>query len=254
MALAGTQKLFNEKMTNDLFVHLQPVTTRSLSDTLLDQLIDMIMDGTLKPGYVFPNENVMCDQLKIGRSTLRETYKALMALGFITRSKTGTTVNDTQQIITSVPLNYIFKNTSLDDIDEFRQMLETESCYLAAERATPQQIGELEGILRHMKDNRDDIEALTKDDIRFHLAVANASGNALLRKTLMAIVNEIEDSAYSGYYMETGSIDRSIHFHEQICSAIAAHDQHRARTSMRTHIKDIYIVLRLLQDKKASQR
>jgi GntR family transcriptional repressor for pyruvate dehydrogenase complex len=234
----------NEKITDNMFQILKPITSRGLSDTLLDRLVDMIMDGTLDPGYVFPNENIMCDRLNVGRSTLRETYKALMALGFITRSKKGTVVNETRHIICSVPLNFMFKNSNLNDIDVFRQMLETETAYLAADRADNEQIDEMHVIIEQMKQRADDIESLAEDDISFHLAIATASCNSLLTNTLTAVMNEIKNSASAGFYADTSLISRSIHFHEQILGAIVAHDKRQARITMRAHIKDIYIVLR----------
>ena len=43
----------------------------------------MITNGQLPAGYMMPNENVVSEQLGIGRSTLREAYTALAVFGFI---------------------------------------------------------------------------------------------------------------------------------------------------------------------------
>ena len=58
----------NQQMTSDLYNNLSEVTKRSLTGTLLERLIDMIMNETLKPGYTFPNENDLCRQLGISRT------------------------------------------------------------------------------------------------------------------------------------------------------------------------------------------
>jgi len=235
-----------DKTTEQLFENLQFLASRGLSDALLDNLVDMILNGTLPPGYEFPNENVMCSNLNIGRSTLRETYKALVALGFIIRSKRGTTVNKTRELISSVPLNYVVRNSNLDDLDDFRQMLETETAYLAAQNATDEQISEIRRILDYMRESTDDLDALTEGDTSFHLAIANASHNTMMINTMTAVLSEIKTSAHSGYYSDASSIDRSIHFHAQIYDAIRERDKNRARIAMRAHIKDIYIVLRTM--------
>lgn len=236
----------NDQMTSAMYSHLGEVTKKSLSSTLLDNLIEMIMNETLKPGYAFPNENDMCRQLGIGRGTLREVYAALSAMGFITRSKSGTTVNPTRQIIASVPLRYLFRHSDLDEIMEYRIMLETQTAFLSAKYADDAIIQELEGILGEMKHNgSSDVNRLSQLDINFHFTIAMASNNSLLKNTLAAVTNELERSSYSGYYIDPKTtIANSIMYHEQVLAAIRDHDQKRARQAMRAHIMDIYTVLR----------
>lgn len=246
MVNKNSKELLNQQMTDDLFSGIKNIAKQSITYVLLDRLIDMIMDETLKPGYTFPNENEMCKQLGIGRSTLRETYTALMAMGFITRTKAGTTVNDRMSIASAIPLRYIFKKSEINDIMDFRSMLESQTAYLAAQRANDSYIEEMQNILNKMKHcaENNDIDSLSKLDFDFHLTIALASGNPLLSKTLSAIATELEHSAYSGYHLDPSIIDKSLEFHQNILDAIIAHDPSQAKLAMRTHIKDIYTVFR----------
>lgn len=245
MPNSNTEKLLKQRMTDDLFSTLGSITRKSLSYTLLEKMMDMITDGTLKPGFTFPNENEMCKQLGVSRSTLRETYTALMAMGFITRTKAGTRVNNNAQIISSVPLNYMFKKSELQYIYEFRSMLETQCAQLAAKRADDVSIQQLADIIDEMrvKGEEHDIDALTKLDLKFHSQIAAASGNPLLKNTLIAVTNEYENSAYAGYCLDQSIIDQSINFHENIYKAIKARDPELARIRMQSHINNIYQVL-----------
>lgn len=235
----------NQQMTSDLYNNLSEVTKRSLTGTLLERLIDMIMNETLKPGYTFPNENDLCRQLGIGRSTLREAYTALSAMGFISRTKSGTTVNSRRQIVSSVPLRYLLRFSDLDEIMEYRIMLETQTAFLAAKYADDTTISEMENIIREMKENHgSDVARLSQLDINFHFTIAMASNNSLLKNTLVAVTNELERSSYSGYSVNPETtIANSISYHEQILEAIREHDQKRAKRAMRNHVKDIYKVL-----------
>lgn len=235
----------NQQMTSDLYNNLSEVTKRSLTGTLLERLIDMIMNETLKPGYTFPNENDLCRQLGIGRSTLREAYTALSAMGFISRTKSGTTVNSRRQIVSSVPLRYLLRFSDLDEIMEYRIMLETQTAFLAAKYADDTTILEMENIIREMKENHgSDVARLSQLDINFHFTIAMASNNSLLKNTLVAVTNELERSSYSGYSVNPETtIANSIFYHEQILEAIREHDQKRAKRAMRNHVKDIYKVL-----------
>ena len=48
----------------------------SMTDLIFKRISNLILEGKLSEGYVFPNETVMCEELGVGRSTLREAYKA----------------------------------------------------------------------------------------------------------------------------------------------------------------------------------
>lgn len=235
-------RLSNSGDTDNLFASLNILSHQSLTYTLLDKIIDLIMDETLPPGYAFPNENVMCKELGIGRSTLRETYSALSAMGFITRSKTGTTVNDRNRIVTSMPLRYIFKNSELNDAMDFRIMLESHAADLAGQKADETAISEMQYLIDEMQ-RTTDVAKLSNLDFNFHLSIATASKNVLLRNTLIAIAGEMERSTYSGYMLGENVVENSIAFHLSILDAIKQHDGTLAKHRMRTHIRDIYTVL-----------
>ena len=63
-----------------------------MSDMVYEKISMLIQNGDIPEGYVFPNEAVLCEQLAIGRSTIREAYKALELSGYVTRTKRGTIV------------------------------------------------------------------------------------------------------------------------------------------------------------------
>lgn len=243
MRQLGKDKKSNKLMSKKIIKNLTSLSNRSISDTLLNKLIDMIMDGTIEPGYVFPNENAMCEQLNIGRSTLRETYKALMVLGYITRTKTGTYVNDNDQIIASTPIDSMMKKSDLRDLWEFREMLEVEAAGLAAERATDLGLSSLQGIVDKMKQNSTDIKFLTQSDGKFHYGIIEMSENALIKNTMIAVTSGMEKTAYSGYQNDVSIINHSIIAHQKIIDALKTRDKRLARAAMRAHINEIYRTL-----------
>lgn len=87
-------------MTNE--INLQQLmgfeTQKNVSDRLYQKISELIMSGELQEGYTFPNETVLCEQLSVGRSSLREAYKALELSGYVTRTKKGTVVNSRTSI------------------------------------------------------------------------------------------------------------------------------------------------------------
>ena len=95
----------NEQMTTELYKQLGTVSKKTITSTLLDNLIEMIMnENPSGPTTPFQTKTTMCAQLGVSRSSLREAYTALAAMGFIRRTKSGTTVNPMRQIVASIPL------------------------------------------------------------------------------------------------------------------------------------------------------
>ena len=92
----------------------------NISQNLFQRFKELITNGQLPAGYMMPNENVVSEQLGIGRSTLREAYTALAVFGFIRRSKAGTFVNEIDNIVNIAPFSITVENSDLNDLLEFR--------------------------------------------------------------------------------------------------------------------------------------
>ena len=89
---------------------------RNISDVIFRRIRDAIISGELPPGYVFPNENELCKKLNIGRSSLREAYSPLETLKLITRSKSGTYVNDLDIYQNAMNFEAIAERISPDEV------------------------------------------------------------------------------------------------------------------------------------------
>ena len=63
----------------------------TLSDTVSRKLEDMITTQ-MKAGNRLPTEMVLAEMYSVGRSTIRESLKALSSKGLIVRKKDGTFV------------------------------------------------------------------------------------------------------------------------------------------------------------------
>ena len=120
---------------------------------MFERFKELILSGKLPPDSVLPNENVLSEMLGVGRSTLREAYTALAVLGFIRRSKAGTFVVPIENIVSIAPFSFTVANSDLNDLLEFRVMLESESASYAAKRANDDDIKNINTYI-------DDIERL----------------------------------------------------------------------------------------------
>jgi len=214
---------------------------RNAADVLAERFRDLIIQGEIEAGYVFPNENDFCKELCVSRSTLREAYKALETTGFIKRVKGhGTVVNDFYDISKSAPFEVSVKMSAFDDLIEFREMIESELAKLAAERATESNIEKIKEALFKMKENASDISKLTYYDTKFHMEIAYASNNKLLIHTMKNVEAAFSEGVYNAFQVDTtANIEQAIIYHTNILNAIEQRDAAKAQELMRMHIRSV---------------
>ncbi len=230
------EDIFKEKLLDAL----NNSTSKNRSDTLFNAMREMIMNEEFPAGYVLPNENVMCEELGIGRGTLREAYKALDSYGLITRSKAGTHINDKKEISKLTPFNMMVEKSDINDLNEFRTMIEGENAAFAAQRASKKNIYELAQIMLKMKENRFDRKALAYYDTKFHILIAKASQNSLLYDIMSHASTAFEKGSYYNYSRVTEKeVEANLNFHDRILEAIAKGDSKEAHDLMREHVHGV---------------
>ena len=122
---------------------------KSRVDLAVDQIIQVILDRDMKAGDKLPNEYDLARELGVGRSTLREAIKRLVARNILTaRQGAGTFVSE-KNGVPEDPLGLTFmmeegsENLALD-LQDIRLMLEQETCAIVARGATPEQIDQMQ--------------------------------------------------------------------------------------------------------------
>lgn len=219
----------------------------SMSDQLYEKISKLILDGTLEEGYVFPNEAVLCDQLKVGRSTLREAYKALELSGYITRSKRGTRVNSRLEILNNTSLKSVFHSATRKEFTQFRLMVEQKSAYYAAERATLTDVEKLKAMLLRMEETRSlgNFEELMELDEQFHIKIANLSGNSLIVAIINVMAEEWKQGILHNFQAAIKNnlkvFDLMLEQHREIVAAIQDRDSRLASDLMKTHIESVTV-------------
>ncbi len=220
-------------------------TQKNFSDQLYQQISSLILSGELEEGYIFPNETVLCEQLQVGRTTLREAYKALELFGYVTRTKRGTSVNSKSSILNATPLKSILVTASNKDFNEFRMMLEPHSAYLAALHAGLSETRELEDIVIKTKEAyaRENYSDMIMLDAQFHSSIAKFSNNSLI-ETLVAVMSSAwEDNIRHNFddvqMKDIAIFENTIAQHEAITQAIRGRDCEKARSIMKEHIQNV---------------
>src|SRR5438309_4641619 len=114
---------------------LKPISRLSLSDEIVEQIIDLISRGILRPGERMPSEKQLCLQFGVGRTSVREALRSLSAMGVLeTRMGEGTFVAEDagRSLERSFQWGLLMNRKTVEDLVETRLMLESHTAYLAA--------------------------------------------------------------------------------------------------------------------------
>lgn len=170
--------------------------TKMLSESIADKVLSMIGPGRqYQPGDKLPNENDLSEILGISRSTLREAIRMLCAGGVLEiRRGLGTYVTSQPSLDYAGLKKLTTSAKNVYDAFELRLMFEPKCAWLAAERATDQ---ELETIIQRgsklielMENGVPSAEA----DQQFHESIATATHNEFVQQLLPVIYDGIQNS------------------------------------------------------------
>ncbi len=205
-----------------------------LADNIAQRIIDMIeVENRFSVGDKLPNENDLAQELGVSRSTLREAVKILTTSGILEIKRGKGTFVTSNTIINSRDFGDIA--SGLDDLFEMRLMFEPDCAYLAAERATDE---EIEIICRYGEEIEKKIlsgEDRTVEEQKFHESIANATHNSFVKQFMPIIFNAIK----KGVVVLTQDQDVSednLNDDRLIMEFLKKRNPEGARTAMRLHI------------------
>lgn len=210
----------------------------NLSDTVLEKLEEMV--SKKKPGDRLPTEAELSEQFSVGRSTIRESMKVLAAKRMIVRRNEGTFVADMMKGCFVDPLNMIINMSTgdLNSLIELREILELSAAQLASQRATAEDVLELQRANWMMKEPGLTPEELTKRDIAFHARIAQCTGNTVIVELLNAIREVIARNVEEGH-----SFGANNEYHGEMIDAIAKQDPEKAKNVMQRYFDSVYEAL-----------
>ncbi len=220
---------------------LTPVDRYNVTELVVDRLRALLEKGILKPGSKLPTELQMTKLLGISRPSLRQAYKALNILGIIRAVPgDGTYISESTSRMLSTPLTFLMlmKKIGLDDIFEFRMLLEGELATLAAARASEEESKAMDAQLRTMEAHMDDDqrEQYFKAEYEFHNCIAGGAHNILLLE-IISIVGGMLWETRKRLVNLVADLSEDLQEHREIYLAIRARDPQGARGAMQHHLQ-----------------
>jgi GntR family transcriptional repressor for pyruvate dehydrogenase complex len=215
-----------------------------LADQVANTLEKRILEGSLKPGGRMASERDLAVELGVSRPSLREAIQKLVSKGLLTtRHGGGTYVTDRLEAHFVDPWQamLVAHPTLRRDLLEFRQMLEGQAAYLAADRATDVDIAALDSAFAALEAQyeSDALAACIDADVAFHQVVAEAAHNVMighLTASLMRVIHEHVSDNLVHLHARPERWSQLRAQHRAIWQAIREHRPEDASKAARGHI------------------
>jgi DNA-binding FadR family transcriptional regulator len=215
-----------------------PAFERTLHAQVAREVGLQILEGKLMPGAVLPNEADFGVQLGVSRTALRDAVKVLAAKGLVeVRRKTGTRVRPQHDWNALDPdvLNWLFSGkgfaVGIPDLLELRLIIEPAGAKLSAERATPEDLAEIESALQGMEKALEESTSSVESDLRFHLAILEATHNKFMRP-FGALIQQALRASFKLTNRDRMAFERSLHRHRDVFEAIRDRNPKAAEVAM----------------------
>jgi DNA-binding FadR family transcriptional regulator len=213
-------------------------TMKNVHGNTVDHLGEAIVTGRYPAGSSMPPEPRLCEELGVSRTVIRESVKSLVAKGLVsTGPKVGTRVLPEEQWNWFDSDVILWKSRAgltrelLRDLQELRRIVEPAAVRLAAERATPQDIAEIQSAYEGMRKAVEEGGDYVTNDLRFHQGLLRASRNRMMvqvSKALAALLRtsfEISTSRKDGPRL-------SLPLHRNVMEAVVARQPEAAEKAI----------------------
>ncbi|MCD8352385.1 MAG: GntR family transcriptional regulator, partial [Planctomycetaceae bacterium] len=211
---------------------LEPVEIKAVVDRIVDRLTQAILSRELLPGQKIPTETDLCESLRVGRNSVREAIKVLVAMGvLVIRRSEGTFVSEgfSERMLDPMVYGLFLEGGDSFAIIELRKLFDTGVLQLAITKRTEAEVVELEAALAAMasilRENPTE-EALLKEDLKFHRIIGLMARNPLADKISMVIERLTLPSRTDAVrsFIDKGEFDGFLRKHQDLVRVIKEQD------------------------------
>jgi GntR family transcriptional repressor for pyruvate dehydrogenase complex len=217
----------------------------------------LIFEGPLEPGSSLPPVGELAKRFSVNRLVVREALRAAEARGLIVahQGKPAQVLG-----ISSAPLRDFFSLAvrrepgALLELVDVRMAAEVRTVALAAARhreIDPALIAEMRDSIDVMTQQAHKGRDFSEADVRFHEALARASGNSLLELLLLGLRDAMRTSrrvSADGSHRIGGDPEEAVRRHREILEYVTQGDVERATAAMESHLGEAARDLQASQD------
>ncbi len=224
----------------------KPMLTKSIVDRIIGRITNAIINGELLPGQKIPTESELCENLQVGRNSVREAIKALVAMGVLDiRRAEGTFVAEgfSDRMLDPMVYGLILEGGNSPAIMELRRLFEVGTLKLAIEKADEEDIEEMQKALNELRrviqkkhPNRDDI---LDADINFHKALERTIDNPLVEKISAVIerLSRVTRARAVDYFIKNNELAAMLQLHQNVLDVVVKKDETAVSGVVDEHFK-----------------
>ena len=219
----------------------KPVKKTRVYEEIVAKIKDMLEKGRLKSGDQLPGERELSEVFQVSRSSVREALRTLETQGHLeSRQGDGTYIasKPVESLVNPLATVIFSEKDSQMELFEMRRLIEPQLAFLAAERATQEEIAMMEQALVLQEEAIARGETGTDVDKSFHYIMAKATKNKVLLRLTDSMRDLLAESR-DKYLQVEGRPGKSISRHRQVLDAIKARDGELAAQVMLEHVVDI---------------
>jgi GntR family transcriptional repressor for pyruvate dehydrogenase complex len=223
---------------------LKPVEKKKAYEDIVQQIRTLIEEGNLKRNDQLPSERDLSETFRVSRTTVREAIRTLESMKLLqSRQGDGTyvLVSSAEALIQPLATALFKEKDDIRDIFTMRKIIEPHVAELAAENATPQEMEELERILRKQEECIGQGENIIETDSAFHNLMAKATKSRVIERLIIALIDLLKQTREQ-YLSDDENDERariSLKGHQRILAAIKQGNREAARTSMTDHLEGV---------------
>lgn len=204
---------------------------QKLAETVAQQLLEAVRDK--EPGTQLPSERQLVQQLRVGRSTVREALKGLAMIGVVEiRHGQGVFVAEHQSTVPGV-----IGVAEAGKLREARDIIEPQIAKLAAQRRTDADVKALEGVLAGHREAIEKGTGPILEASRFHLLLAEAADNPALTAVVQPFFRLMIEKGPKLYEFESGYAEWELAQHTAIFEAVRDGDPELAERRAAQHVE-----------------
>lgn len=217
---------------------LVPVSRITSAQSVAQQILGMIRAGQWAAGDKLPTEKELCEQLAVGRSTVREALQILATLNVVEpMAGQGTFVKapTSAEVLRADLIGFLIGNSVALELLEARGMIEPKLARMACLRGTDADFARIETLLNEHAAAHQAGLPVSYHAARFHVLLAEAAHNRVAVTFMTSILELLTQRGrrfdHLGDYQA-----REIAEHRAIFEAVRSRDADRAEEMLRIHI------------------
>ncbi len=220
---------------------ITPIKKTRGAEEVADRIRVLMLDGTFSAGEPLPSERNLAERFGVSRGSIRDALRTLETIGLVeTRHGQGTFPLELSVDRLVAPLASVmaYRSDLQDELLDVRRMFEPAVARVAAQRATEEDLAELQRILEAQRQKVNASQSAIVEDTAFHATLARATRNRVVM-SIMATLNDLLVESRTQSLLHKGRPARSIDGHEAVVAALRHRDPDGASQAMYNHIDQI---------------